>query len=85
MEIARHELRGIPMPKQRDQRRNWLKIAAVAGTLGMDMVLFAGLGFWLGQLADNHWGVFPWGTCGGTLLGFIVAFWSICRLLSEWR
>ena len=72
------------MPGQEDQQRKWLKAAAMVGTLGADMALFAGLGFWLGQMADERWGWFPWATSAGTLLGFVLAFWSICRLLSDW-
>lgn len=76
---------GCRVPRKDESGRKWLKAAALVGTLGTDMVLFAWLGFWLGQAADERWGWFPWGTSLGTLLGFIVAFWSICRLLSDRR
>lgn len=66
------------------QERDWLKTLARVGTLGTDMVIFAGIGFWLGQMADDRWDWFPWGTLLGTLGGFVAAFWSICRRISDW-
>jgi len=72
----------VPTPKNSQQ--DWIKTLAKVGTLGTDMVIFAGVGFWLGQMADERWGWFPWATLGGTLLGFVVSFWSISRRISDW-
>ena len=75
---------GCDVSGQNDPQRNWLKAMARLGMLGTDMVIFAGIGFWLGQKADEQWGWFPWATSLGTLFGFIAGFWSICRRLSDW-
>lgn len=73
------------MPGQDDRQRDWLKALARVGTLGTDMVVFAGLGFWLGQRADENFGWFPWATFSGTLVGCAVGFVLICRQVSDWR
>ena len=67
-----------------EQDRNWLQALARIGTLGTDLVIFAGLGFWLGQELDERFGWQPWGTFGGTLVGCVVGFGSICRRVTNW-
>ena len=73
------------MPGQDDRQRDWLKALARVGTLGTDMVIFAGLGFWLGRTVDERFGWAPWATFAGTLLGCVVGFLSVFRRLSNWR
>ena len=73
------------MPGPDNQERNWLQTLAKVGTLGTDMVIFAGLGFWLGKEADERLGWQPWGTFGGILLGCIVGFWSACGRVMKWK
>jgi F0F1-type ATP synthase assembly protein I len=73
------------MAGQDDRDRNWLRTAAKVGMLGTDLVIFAGLGFWIGQAVDEHFGWRPWATFVGLLIGFMVGFWSICRRVSDWR
>ena len=67
-----------------EQDRNWLQTLARIGTLGTDLVIFAGLGFWLGQELDERFGWQPWGTFGGTLVGCVVGFGSMCRRVTNW-
>ena len=64
------------MSGQNDRQLDWLKTLARVGTIGTDMVVFAGIGFWLGQKADERW---------GTLFGFVAGFWSVSRRISNWR
>ena len=73
------------MSGQNDRQLDWLKTLARVGTIGTDMVVFAGIGFWLGQKADERWGWFPWATMLGTLFGFVAGFWSVSRRISNWR
>jgi F0F1-type ATP synthase assembly protein I len=49
------------------------------------MVIFAGLGFWLGKEADERLGWQPWATFAGLLFGCIVGFWSVCRRVMKWK
>ena len=72
------------MPQPKEQERNWMQTLARVGTLGTDLVIFAGLGFWLGKELDERLGWQPWGTFGGTLLGCVVGFASICRRVTKW-
>ncbi len=73
------------MSKQDDRQQNWLQTLARVGTLGTDMVVFAGLGFWLGQMADERFGWQPWATFAGLLIGCVTGLWSICRRVTKWR
>ena len=73
------------MPGPDDRDRNWLQALAKVGTLGTDMVIFAGLGFWLGKEADDRLGWQPWATFAGLLFGCIVGFWSVCRRVMKWK
>ena len=72
------------MPQPGGQERNLLQMLARIGTLGTDLVIFAGLGFWLGKELDERFGWQPWGTFGGTLVGCVVGFGSICRRVTNW-
>lgn len=72
------------MSGAREPDRNWLQTLARVGTLGTDLVIFAGLGFWLGKELDERFGWQPWCTFGGTLIGCLVGFGSICRRVTNW-
>lgn len=73
------------MPEPGERERNWLQMLARVGTLGTDLVIFAGLGFWLGKELDTRFGWQPWGTFSGALLGCAVGFGSICRRVTKWN
>ena len=73
------------MPQPKEQERNWMQTLARVGTLGTDLVIFAGLGFWLGKEADDRLGWQPWATFAGLLFGCIVGFWSVCRRVMKWK
>ena len=75
----------MPVPGPDNRERNWLQTLAKVGTLGTDMVIFAGLGFWLGKAADDRFGWQPWGTFSGLLLGCIAGFWSVCGRVMKWK
>ena len=52
-------------------------------SLGIEMVLGVLVGVWLGQWADKHWAIAPWGTLGGMVLGLGVAAKAVVRAVKQ--
>jgi len=68
---------------EKDSGREWLKTAMIIGTMGLDMIVFAFGGFWLGRWADEWLGTGFWCTAGGVLLGFVLGLWAVYRQASR--
>lgn len=54
-----------------------MALASQVTTIGLEMVLPAGLGAWL----DSRWGTSPWLVIMGAILGFAVSMWHLARLV----
>ena len=48
-------------------------------TLGGSLAAWMAGGVLLGRWADHHWGMTPWGTVAGAILGFAGAGYSVFR------
>lgn len=54
-----------------------------AATISFYMVSFAVAGVALGRLADEYFGIKPWGTVIGIVLGMISGMWAIYKKVME--
>lgn len=57
------------------------------GLYGAAGIQFAGAvaaGMWVGWLCDKRWGTAPWLGAAGLILGAVVGFWTLYRIL-QWR
>lgn len=62
--------------------QNWRWIGR-ASTVGIALVIATAVGYFLGQWADRAWGIAPWGTVVGVLLGAGAGFQQLFELVRE--
>jgi ATP synthase protein I len=64
-----------------------LRLVAMVGSMGTEVIILAVGGAWLGKLADNTWHTKPlWLLCGlfvGLLIGFVSAAYTLKAFLKE--
>lgn len=61
------------MPKKDDGV--WPALS-MAGTIGLNMAATVAVGLFLGRLVDNYFGVTPWFTVLGIVVGMLAGLWS---------
>ncbi|WP_107728063.1 AtpZ/AtpI family protein [Desmospora activa] len=63
------------------------RIMGLIGTLGLEILLFAFLGIWIGKALDERWGTEPAmlliGIGAGLVLGFLSVIYTIIVHLKE--
>lgn len=69
--------------KRKDKEFNPLHSIAVASGAGISILTCIGLGVWLGLKCDEHFGTYPFGLIGLSLLGAATGLWSIIRQMLE--
>ena len=68
-----------PMSSQGDADLKWLGLLQV----GMVLVVFIALGYFLGAWLDRKWESSPWGVVGGVVLGSLGGFVHLFRTISR--
>jgi F0F1-type ATP synthase assembly protein I len=63
------------------------RLVGLIGTLGLEILLFAFLGIWIGKMLDERWGTEPMllliGIGSGLGLGFLSVLYTITVYLKE--
>lgn len=63
------------------------RLVGLIGTLGLEILLFAFLGIWVGKMLDERWGTEPMllliGIGSGLGLGFLSVLYTITVYLKE--
>ena len=80
----RNDCGVIPLPEKRP-KSNWMQVVGKVGVVSTDMLVFFGIGFWVGQEVDSRLDSVPWGTFAGAAGGFVMGLWSIVRRVSDWK
>ncbi|MCD6025020.1 MAG: putative F0F1-ATPase subunit Ca2+/Mg2+ transporter [Fibrobacteria bacterium] len=52
-------------------------------TLGWAIPVWLLLGIFAGRWMDTHWGLYPWATLGGALLGMLGAGYTVARAVRK--
>lgn len=69
----------IPKPD-----KDFLVSLSVYGAIGFQLAISVVAGVMAGRWLDMRWGVTPWLTIVGMLLGFGAGLWNLIRLL-KWK
>lgn len=62
-----------------------MRIAAMAGAVGIEMALSVVAGLWLGKWVDGKWAISPWGLYVGLGLGSVAGFRALYRFARHAR
>lgn len=69
------------------KKRPRIQLYLVYGGLGLslctEMVIFGGIGWWLGGIADKKWGTTPWGVIVGILLCISLSLFHVLRVVTR--
>ena len=58
----------------------WQAVGFVSG-IGIEIAVIIAIGVFAGKYLDNHFGISPWGTLGGIILGFMTGIWATYKKL----
>lgn len=62
--------------------KDFLTAFGIYSAIGLQLALSVVVGWWLGNVLDRYWGTSPWISLVGLLVGSIVGFATLFRLIS---
>ncbi len=69
--------------KKPEKKDNLAEALATASAIGFTLISTLIVGVLLGRLADREFGLTPWGTLAGIVLGTVAGFWSIYKKITK--
>lgn len=66
-----------------EDKRQLFSALSIAISLGLTIVVNIGIGLFIGKYLDEKFGLYPWATVGGIILGMATGLWGVYKKVAK--